>query len=145
MKSTMTMRKRQRIRLIILGVLVLIAASVAIGFGFRDSLEYYKSPTDIQESGAPKSRFRLGGLVKEGSLKIEGDEVQFIVMDANDEINVYYQGLLPDNFSESQGAIAIGKMQDGRFVAEKIVAKHDENYMPKEIADTLKEQGYYRE
>ena len=143
----MSTRKQRRIRLIILGIGLLALAATAIGFGFRNSIEYFKSPSQIVEEGAPtKSVFRIGGLVKEGSIiHLSGDVVEFVVTDGGADILVTYQGLLPDLFDEGQGAIARGTLVDEVFIAEEILAKHDENYMPREIVDALKEQGVYKE
>lgn len=141
----MTIRKRRRIRLIVLGVVLLGLAAVAIGYGFRNSIEYFKSPTQITDEGAPDGRFRIGGLVVEGSLAQEGEEVSFQVTDTTNTLEVRYSGLLPDLFAENQGVIARGVMNGETFVADEILAKHDESYMPREVVDALKEQGVYQE
>ncbi len=145
MSTNMSIRKRRRIRLIVIGVLFLIGATIALGYGFRGTIEYFKSPSQIVEEGAPDGRFRLGGLVEEGSLVQNGEIVVFWVTDTANEVEIHYAGLLPDLFAENQGMIARGKMEGDVFVADEILAKHDENYMPKEVTDALKEQGVYRE
>ncbi len=143
----MSTRKQRRIRLIIIGIALLAVAATAIGFGFKNSIEYFKSPTQIAEEGTPTDGlFRVGGLVKESTvIHKEGDVVEFIVTDGNSDISVSYTGLLPDLFSEGQGAIARGRLIDDIFVAEEILAKHDETYMPREVVDALKEQGVYQQ
>ncbi len=141
----MSLRKRRRIRLIILGVVILVLASVAVGYGFRNSIEYFKSPTQIVEEGAPVGVFRVGGLVEEGTLDQNGEEITFLVTDTANSLRINYRGILPDLFEENQGVIARGTMVGDAFVADEILAKHDENYMPSEVTDALKEQGVYRE
>ena len=143
----MSTRKQRRIRLIILGVGLLAIAATAIGFGFRNSIEYFKSPSQIAEEGAPtQGLFRVGGLVKEGTIvHKDGDLVEFVITDGGAEIAVTYTGLLPDLFDEGTGAIARGKLVENVFIAEEILAKHDETYMPREVIDALKEQGIYKE
>lgn len=143
----MSTRKQRRIRLIILGIALLTIAAIAIGYGFKNSIEYFKSPTQISEEGAPTDGlFRVGGLVKEGTVIYDDqDVVSFIITDLNNEISVRYEGLLPNLFAEGQGAIARGKLIDNIFVAEEILAKHDETYMPREVVDALKEQGVFQQ
>jgi len=90
--------------------------------------------------------FRLGGMVKEGSLeRLEGSSIAFVVTDTAEEIAVRYTGILPDLFREGQGVIATGSMKGGAFLASEVLAKHDENYMPREVVDALKEQGVYQD
>jgi cytochrome c-type biogenesis protein CcmE len=118
-----------------------IAAAFALQ-AFNKNLLYYYSPTQISAGEAPSSRsFRVGGLVENGSVKREPGslEVRFMLTDFNKEIGVSYTGVLPDLFREGQGVIARGKLgNDGRFVAEEVLAKHDENYMPPEVKQSLK-------
>lgn len=142
----MSTRKQRRIRLILLGISLLTIAAIAIGYGFRNSIEYFKSPSQIAKEGAPTDGlFRIGGLVKEGTIKHGDDDfVSFMVTDRGADIEVNYTGLLPDLFEEGKGMIARGRLQDGVFFADEILAKHDENYMPREVVDALKEQGVYQ-
>lgn len=141
----MTTRKQRRVRLIALGVGLITLAAIAIGYGYRGSIEYFKSPTQVLEEGAPQGVFRIGGLVEVGSLDQQGETVRFVVTDTTNSLEVRYAGILPDLFEENQGVIARGTMENDKFIADEILAKHDENYMPREVVDALKEQGVYQE
>jgi len=114
----------------------------------KDSIVFFNSPTDVVEKKVqPGSRIRLGGLVKPGTLQ-RGDQlaVRFEITDGNRAIAVSYQGILPDLFREGQGVIAEGTLDaGGGFKADSVLAKHDEKYMPKEVADALKKQGHWKE
>ena len=126
----------------------MILAAFAVGFGFRNSIEFFKSPTQIFEGDIPTSTFRVGGLVVEGSIRPSDGGTYFKVTDMNAEVEVFCTpqctGQLTDLFSEGQGSIAKGKFENGIFIAEEVLAKHDETYMPKEVADALKEQGVFK-
>ena len=141
-------RKQRRLALIgtSLGVLALAAALVLSAL--HDSVVFFNSPTDVVEKNVqPGARIRLGGLVKPGTLQ-RGDNlaVRFEVTDGNRAIAVAYQGLLPDLFREGQGVVAEGALdRAGVFKADAVLAKHDENYMPKEVADALKKQGHWKD
>ena len=141
-------RKQRRLVLIgsSLGVLALAAALVLSAL--KDSIVFFNSPSDVVEKKVqPGSRIRLGGLVKPGTLQ-RGDQlaVRFEVTDGNRAIAVSYQGILPDLFREGQGVIAEGTLEPGGgFKADSVLAKHDEKYMPKEVADALKKQGHWKE
>ena len=129
------------------GVGVLGLAAVLVLTALQDSIVFFHSPTDVLEKKIePGQRFRLGGLVEVGSVqRDQGTEVKFTITDANQTINVRYQGVLPDLFREGQGVVTEGKLgADGVFVADSVLAKHDENYMPPEVADTLKKKGVWR-
>jgi cytochrome c-type biogenesis protein CcmE len=124
---------------------ILVGVGIATVFAlqaFQKNLLYYYSPSQIQAGEAPSTRsFRVGGLVENGSLKREPGsmEVRFTLTDYAHEVGVSYTGVLPDLFREGQGVIARGKLgPDGMFVAEEVLAKHDENYMPPEVKDSLK-------
>jgi cytochrome c-type biogenesis protein CcmE len=124
---------------------ILVGVGVATAFAlkaFNQNLLYYYSPTQIHAGEAPDARsIRVGGLVENGSLKREPGslEVHFTLTDFQNTIGVSYTGILPDLFREGQGIIARGKLRDdGMFVAEEVLAKHDENYMPPEVKDSLK-------
>jgi cytochrome c-type biogenesis protein CcmE len=126
-------------------VAILAGVGIATAFAlqaFNKNLLYYYSPTQISAGEAPSARtFRVGGLVENGSVKREPGslEVHFTLTDYNKQIGVSYTGVLPDLFREGQGIIARGKLGDGgEFVAEEVLAKHDENYMPPEVKDSLK-------
>jgi cytochrome c-type biogenesis protein CcmE len=141
-------RKQRRLTLIggSLGVLAFAAALML--FALKDSIVFFNSPTDVMEKHvAAGTRIRLGGLVKPGSLQ-RGDNlaVRFEVTDGNQAVAVSYQGILPDLFREGQGVIAEGTIEaGGAFKADSVLAKHDEKYMPREVADALKKQGRWQE
>jgi cytochrome c-type biogenesis protein CcmE len=141
-------RKQRRLSLIgaALGVLALAVALVL--FGLKDSIVFFNSPTDVVEKHVkPGMRIRIGGLVKEGSVQ-RGDSlaVRFEVTDGRSTIPVAYQGLLPDLFREGQGIVAEGALDlSGTLRADSVLAKHDETYMPKEVADALKKQGHWKD
>jgi len=142
----MTRRKR-RLILIGSGLGVLGVAALLVLSALKDSIVFFNSPTEVVEKRvAPGTRIRIGGLVKEGSIA-RGDKlaVRFAVTDGNREIMVAYTGLLPDLFREGQGVVAEGALDaSGLFRADTVLAKHDEAYMPKEVADALKRQGVWK-
>jgi cytochrome c-type biogenesis protein CcmE len=106
---------------------------------FNENLLYFFSPTDVVNGKAPNGKsFRLGGLVANGSVKREGIKVAFDVTDNQNTFTVKYEGILPDLFREGQGIITTGSLKNGTFMATEVLAKHDENYMPPEVADALK-------
>jgi len=140
-------RKQRRLTLIGVAGCVLALALGLVLFAMNDTIVFFNSPADVQAKNVqPGTRFRLGGLVKQGSVQ-RGDnqQVSFEVMDAQSSIRVSYQGLLPDLFREGQGIVAEGALDiAGVFKADTVLAKHDENYMPREVADTLKKQGHWQ-
>ena len=141
-------RKRRRL-ILIGGALGVLAVAVGLMLNaFRDSIVFFNSPTDVAEKHIPPgTRIRIGGLVKAGSL-VRGDDlkIRFDVTDGNSDIAVAYQGVLPDLFREGQGVVAEGALDSGGlFDADTILAKHDENYMPKEVADALKKSGRWKD
>jgi cytochrome c-type biogenesis protein CcmE len=136
------------------GVLIgtcLAVLGLAIGlvlYAMRDSIVFFYSPSEVAEMNiVPGRRFRLGGLVETGSLvRGEGTTIRFVVTDQRKTLPVTYTGVLPDLFREGQGVVAEGTLTaDGVFHADNVLAKHDENYMPPEVAKKLKEQGVWRE
>jgi cytochrome c-type biogenesis protein CcmE len=142
------MTRRQR-RLVLIGsALGVLGAAVALVLGaLKDSIVFFNSPSDIVEKHvAPGARIRLGGLVKQGSIaRGENLLVRFDVTDGKNTIAVAYRGLLPDLFREGQGVVTEGVLEtSGTFKADSVLAKHDENYMPKEVADSLKQQGHWK-
>tara|TARA_B100000780_G_scaffold94054_1_gene65423 strand:+ start:822 stop:1256 length:435 start_codon:yes stop_codon:yes gene_type:complete len=140
------LKKRRRVQLIIISCIFLLSASILIGFAFKDGIEFFRSPTQVLSEEINESEvFRIGGLVKEGTLIRNGDNVSFIVTDLANDVPVVFNGILPDLFSEGTGMIATGTLNEGKFQAVEILAKHDENYMPKEVADALKEQGVFQD
>jgi cytochrome c-type biogenesis protein CcmE len=141
-------RKQRRFAMIASGVGVLAIAVFLVLFAMKDSIVFFNSPTDVVEKHvAPGARIRLGGLVTPGSVT-RGDAlaVRFEVTDGNRAIAVTYQGVLPDLFREGQGIVAEGALDGaGVFKADNVLAKHDETYMPKEVADALKKQGHWKD
>ncbi len=140
-------RKQRRLSLIGAAVGVLGLALGLVLYAMRDSIVFFHAPADVKAKGVlPGTRFRLGGLVKEGSIRRgENQQISFEVVDAQSAIPVRYQGLLPDLFREGQGVVAEGVLEaSGVFKADTVLAKHDENYMPREVADTLKKQGHWQ-
>ena len=136
----MTPRQKRMVTVVAILAGVGIATAFALQ-AFNQNLLYYYSPTQISAGEAPDSRvFRVGGLVQNNSVKrAPGSlEVTFVLTDFQKEIPVSYTGVLPDLFREGQGVIARGKLDGSRFVAEEVLAKHDENYMPPEVAESLK-------
>jgi cytochrome c-type biogenesis protein CcmE len=136
------MMKPRHKRLALIGGIV---ASVAVAAGlvlnaFQSNLVFFFSPSQVMAKEAPSAKtFRLGGLVKEGSVKRNGTQVEFDVTDTAKTISVRYTGILPDLFKEGKGVVAQGQLQgDGVFVAREVLAKHDENYMPPEAVEALK-------
>lgn len=126
-------------------VLFLVAGlAIAVGlttYALRQNINLFYDPTQIAAGEAPlDARIRAGGMVEEGSVKRDPEtlKVEFRVTDYNESVPVEYVGILPDLFAEGQGVVAMGHMQpDGRFVADQVLAKHDENYMPPEVSDSL--------
>jgi cytochrome c-type biogenesis protein CcmE len=140
-------RKQRRLALIGTGLAVVAVAVALVLSALRDSIVFFNSPTDVVEKHiAPGTRIRLGGLVKPGSV-VRGEDlaVRFEVTDGNRAIPVAYKGILPDLFREGQGVVAEGTLDSaGLFKADTVLAKHDEKYMPKEVADALKRQGHWK-
>ena len=131
---------------LILFAFVLLAASTAlIGFAMRDGINFFRSPSQVL-TDPPRAGevFRIGGLVEKGTLvRGQGETISFSVTDTNKTIPVKFTGVLPDLFAEGAGMVGTGEMEGDTFVASEILAKHDENYMPKEVVDALKAQGVY--
>jgi cytochrome c-type biogenesis protein CcmE len=141
-------RKQRRLALIGAAGAILAVAVALVLNALRDSIVFFNSPTDIVEKHVgPNSRIRLGGVVSAGSVVRGADlNVKFQVTDGKSTIPVTYQGILPDLLREGQGVIAEGALDGaGSFKADTILAKHDEKYMPKEVADALKKQGHWKE
>ena len=140
------LKKQRRIQVIFITFISLALATALIGYAMRDGINFFRSPSEVLQQPPNKNEtFRIGGLVKDGSLvRGSGTVIYFIVTDGNKSAPVEYSGILPDLFAEGQGMIATGNYIGGKFIASEILAKHDENYMPKEVIDTLKEQGLYK-
>jgi cytochrome c-type biogenesis protein CcmE len=139
--------KRRRLWLLLSSLGVLGVAATLVLYSLNDNLVFFYSPSQVVEKKpGPERRFRLGGLVVNGSLQKNGQEVRFRITDLKGELPVVYRGLLPDLFREGQGVIAEGALgADGVFAAREVLAKHDENYMPPEVAKALKESGRWKE
>ena len=139
-------RKRRRLYFVMLGLLGLGAGAALALTAFQDNIVFFRSPTEVAAGKvAVNQRVRIGGLVENGSLVKNGENVSFAVTDMSNTLKVQYTGLLPDLFREGLGIVAEGQMKDGVFVASEVLAKHDENYMPKEVADALKKSGHWQE
>ena len=141
------LKKKRRIQVILAAFVALALSTGLIGYAMRDGINYFKSPSEIVDQMPPASQIlRVGGLVEEGSLiRGQGELITFNITDGGATIKASYKGVLPDLFKEGQGTVATGSYVDGVFRATEILAKHDENYMPKEVIDALKEQGYYED
>ncbi len=141
-------RRQRRLVLIGSGLGVLALAAALVLNAFQDSIVFFNSPTDVIEKKITAgSRIRLGGLVAPGTL-VRGEDlnVRFDITDGKSSIKVAYKGILPDLFREGQGVIAEGRIEDeNSFRADTVLAKHDETYMPKEVADALKRQGHWKD
>ncbi len=141
-------RKQKRLS-VIAGALAFLGAAVALTFfALGQKASYFYMPGDLQAATlSPGQRFRLGGLVEEGTIvRDQGTEVEFSVTDGDRSVRVHYEGILPDLFREKQGVITEGSFgANGVFMADSVLAKHDENYMPKEVADSLKAKGVWQE
>lgn len=140
-------RKQRRLLFVGLGMAALGLAAALILLAFDENLVFFFSPTEVQaREFSPDQRLRIGGLVEEGSVVRDGDglTVRFKITDLSQTVAVIYNGVLPDLFDEGQGVIAEGHMRGGTFQAANILAKHDENYMPREVADALKEAGQWK-
>ena len=137
------MNKKSRRKVLVIAVVFGVATASVLGLtAFEENLLYFYSPTQVKAGEAPQTHsFRVGGLVVDGSVKRAPDSltVQFDVTDNQESMTVEYTGILPDLFREGQGIVAMGSYKsDGRFVADEVLAKHDEKYMPPEVADALK-------
>jgi cytochrome c-type biogenesis protein CcmE len=139
-------RKQKRLATIAgLGAVLVVAAGLIL-YALSGQISFFYSPSQAKEAAvAPGTAFRLGGMVKDGTWKKTGEISDFVVTDGQTELAVHYVGLLPDLFREGQGVVADGTLgPDGVFAANRILAKHDENYMPKEIVEELKARGEWQ-
>jgi cytochrome c-type biogenesis protein CcmE len=141
-------RKQKRLAVIGGGMTFIIAAVLLVLFAFSQSVAYFYMPGDLAKNPVgPGTLIRLGGLVGEGTVvRGEGTTVQFAVTDGTGAIKVRYTGILPDLFREGQGVVTEGRFEPGDevFIADTVLAKHDERYMPKEVADRLKKDGVWK-
>ncbi len=139
-------RKHKRLTFVVVALCLLGVAAGLVLSALEENIVFFYSPTDIAEKNVAEGRrIRLGGLVEEGSVKKAGGVmVNFRVTDLTTVIPVTYKGLLPDLFSEGQGVVAEGTLQGGVFRADEVLAKHDETYMPPEVAEALKKSGQWK-
>ena len=138
----MTRKQKRLVGIGIIGAVLGLALMLA-SFALRDEIVFFVDPTDVitEQKVKPGERFRLGGLVADGSVRKEETLVYFTVTDGSNSLDVQYDGILPDLFREGQGVIAEGVLQDdGSFVASNVLAKHDENYVPKELSEIVHEK-----
>ena len=142
-------RKRRRLYMVLAAMLILGGAATLVLGALQSEITYFYSPSDLAAGKAPAGRaIRLGGLVEDGSVARADDGVTttFRITDLNKSVPVTYRGLLPDLFREGQGVVTEGSLgTNGAFVAREVLAKHDENYMPREVIDALKESGQWRD
>ncbi|HKJ75018.1 MAG TPA: cytochrome c maturation protein CcmE [Alphaproteobacteria bacterium] len=140
--------KHRRLVAVVAGVTILGTAVILALFAVQNNIVFFRDPTAVLAGKvSPGQRFRLGGLVEMGSVKhVKGDTVDFKVTDLKNAIPVVYSGLLPDLFREGQGVVTEGHIgKDGVFHADTVLAKHDENYMPKNVVEALKKSGRWKE
>ena len=140
-------RKQRRLYFVLLGLLAIGAATALVLTAVGDGMVYFYTPSDLAAKHVgPDRRLRIGGLVEKGSVVKDGKMVSFVITDLTATLPVTYEGVLPDLFREGQGVVAEGKLDGkGGFVAAEVLAKHDENYMPKEVTDALKKSGHWQE
>ena len=140
--------KYRRLFITIIIILTLGLATKLILMALEDNIVYFYTPNDlIEKFGDTKNiqnKIRIGGLVLESSIKKEGEETIFMITDRNKEVKVLFEGPLPDLFREGQGIVAEGRFQNNNFIASEVLAKHDENYMPPEVADALKKNNVWK-
>ncbi|MDG2204277.1 MAG: cytochrome c maturation protein CcmE [Alphaproteobacteria bacterium] len=139
-------RKHKRLTFVMIGLLLLGSAAALILTAFEDNIVFFYSPTELADKKPdPAQRLRIGGLVMAGSVeKLEGAVVAFAITDTAKTVTVQYKGILPDLFREGQGVVAEGHLKGGVFQADEVLAKHDENYMPPEVAQALKKSGQWK-
>jgi len=143
--------KTQRMWIVIITGICLLGIAAIVTTIFRDNLVFFFSPTEIKERASsgefpPDRRIRIGGLVEEGSFKQSDEslETEFLLTDLSNNISVLYHGMLPPLFREGQGIVAEGYYKDGKFEAKSLLTKHDEKYMPPEVAEALKKSGQWQ-
>lgn len=142
-----SLKKQRRIQVIAVAAVALMLSTALIGYALQDGINFFRAPSQVVAEPPKASEvFRIGGLVEEGTLvRGDGQTIRFNVTDGGATVPVTYAGVLPDLFEENQGMIGTGSYVSGVFEATEILAKHDENYMPKEVVDALKAQGVYQE
>ncbi len=141
----MTAKSKRLVIIACIAALLGIAVMLVLG-ALRDNIVFFYTPSEISQSKLTSGQsLRLGGLVKDGSVEIEGMKSVFIVTDGTVDITVKYDNALPSLFREGQGVVTEGQIENGVFIAQNVLAKHDENYMPAEVAEKLKEQGVWQD
>ena len=141
----MTAKSKRLVIIACIAALLGIAAILVLG-ALRDNIVFFYTPSEISQSKLQSGQqLRLGGLIREGSVEIEGMQSVFIVTDGTVDITVKYDNALPSLFREGQGVVTEGQIENGVFIAQNVLAKHDENYMPAEVAEKLKEQGVWQD
>jgi len=141
-------RKRQRLVLLLLALILLGGATALVLAALSENIAFFVTPSELAAGKVePGKRFRIGGLVAEGSVEhLPDGSVRFAITDTRNRVTVVYRGILPDLFREGQGVVALGALAaDGTFRASEVLAKHDERYMPPEVAEALKKAGYWQE
>lgn len=146
--SPASLRRKMRMKLLIAGGVLLALATSLMLFAFQDSIVFFQGPTDIVTGKvAPHKNFRLGGLVEDGTVQRseDGSKVMFFVTDGANRVGVEFKGILPDLFREGQGVVVLGKLnEENLFLASEVLAKHDENYMPAEVVEAMKNAGTWQ-
>lgn len=137
--------KYKRLRYFLISIFFISLALWLILRNFNENIVFFFSPTDLSSKNIQEQIIRVGGLVKEGSIKRNDQILEFIITDNNNDLNIKFEGVAPNLFREKQGIIAKGKLVNKIFIASELLAKHDENYMPKEVADSLKKSNLWRE
>ncbi len=143
------MKNKNKRIILLTGAITIIAIAISLMLiGLKDNIIFFHSPSQIAENPADKKfqkKFRIGGLVKKNSVSQNQNITRFIITDEINDIKISYEGILPDLFREGQGIVAIGKLNEQQiFIAEKLLAKHDENYMPAEAVQALKDAGRWQ-
>ncbi|MCA2010560.1 cytochrome c maturation protein CcmE [Pararhodobacter sp. CCB-MM2] len=138
-----SLKKTRRVQIIAVAAVALALSTGLIGYAMRDGINFFRSPSQVMAEPPTASEvFRLGGMVEVGSLnRGQGEAITFRVTDFCNAVPVSYTGILPDLFGENEGTVATGRLIDGVFVASEILAKHDETYMPREVADAVGAEG----
>lgn len=137
--------KHRRLTFVGVGLLLLAGAAGLVLVALEDTVVFFFAPSDLQaQERAPDGRIRIGGLIEQGSLERGGTPIRFRITDLKATVQVSYRGLLPDLIREGQGVVASGLLVDGLLEADEVLAKHDENYMPKEVADALRRAGTWQ-
>lgn len=148
-RSRAATRKRKRLYIVLSGMTMLGVAVALVLIAFQDNIVFFYTPSDLAgKTIGPEQRVRLGGLVEDGSVRKSDDGVttRFVITDYTATVAVSFSGILPDLFREGQGVVAEGRLEpDGSLRATEVLAKHDENYMPKEVAEKIKESGHWQE